>query len=208
MLPEMLDACPLIAILRGLRPEEAVATAGVLVEEGIGIIEVPLNSPEPFESIRLIDQAFGDRALVGAGTVLRPDDVLRLAESGGRLMVAPNFDARTVRAAREANLFTVPGVGTVSEAFAAIEAGADALKLFPAETLGPVGLKAWRAVLPPDIRLLPVGGITPETMEDWHQAGAAGFGVGSALYRPGVDPDELRRRAKAFVGEARRLAER
>ncbi|WP_087587044.1 2-dehydro-3-deoxy-6-phosphogalactonate aldolase [Nitratireductor soli] len=205
MLREMLDACPLIAILRGLAPSEAIATGRVLVEEGIRIIEVPLNSPEPFNSIRLLAETFGDDALIGAGTVLRPDQCVALASTGARLMVAPNFDARTVQAAQALNLFTVPGVGTVSEAFAAIEAGADALKLFPAETLGPVGLKAWRAVLPPEVRLLPVGGVTPGWLEAWHRAGAGGFGVGSALYRPGIELDELRSRAKAFVGKAQEL---
>lgn len=206
MLHEMLDACPFIAILRGLKPSEAVEVASVLVEAGFQIIEVPLNSPEPFESIRLIAEAFGDRALIGAGTVLRPDDCARLAEAGGRLVVAPNFDARVVKAARAAELHSVPGVATVSEAFVAIEAGADALKLFPAETLGPIGLKAWRAVLPDDIRLLPVGGVTPDSLKAWHEAGASGYGIGSALYRPGITLDELSRRAASFVDGVRHLA--
>ncbi|MEO3388530.1 2-dehydro-3-deoxy-6-phosphogalactonate aldolase [Mesorhizobium sp. CAU 1741] len=206
MLHDMLDACPLVAILRGLEPAEAVDTARVLVDAGFRIIEVPLNSPEPFKSIRLIAKAFGDRALIGAGTVLRADDCARLADACGRLVVAPNFDARVVKAARAAKLHAMPGVATVSEAFAAIEAGADALKLFPAETLGPVGLKAWRAVLPADIRLLPVGGVTPDALKAWHQAGASGYGIGSALYKPGIGLDELSRRAKAFVDEANNLA--
>ena len=208
MLDELLDACPLIAILRGLHPSQAIATGRILIDAGIRIIEVPLNSPEPFESVRLLAETFGSDALIGAGTVLRAEDCERLAGSGGRLMVAPNFDQRVVTAARAARLVAIPGVGTVSEAFAAMEAGADALKLFPAETLGPKGLKAWRAVIPEDVRLMPVGGITPDTMNDWHAAGASGFGIGSALYRPGIDLEELAARARTFVTEAAHLAGR
>lgn len=206
MLYERLAQCPIVAILRGLAPADAVETARILIEEGIRIIEVPLNSPDPFESIGMIADAFGTEALIGAGTVLRPEQCAQLASAGGKLMVAPNFDPRTLAAARASNLATLPGVATVTEAFAAIEAGADALKLFPAETLGPVGLKAWRAVLPRTIRLLPVGGVTPGSMRAWHEAGADGFGIGSALYKPGIDLRDLARHARAFVDEARALA--
>jgi 2-dehydro-3-deoxyphosphogalactonate aldolase len=192
---------PLVAILRGVRPGEAAAVGEALVNAGFRILEVPLNSPDPFASIRLLAGAFGgsDGVLVGAGTVVDPDDVGRLADARGRLVVSPHTGPLVIRAAKEAGLACLPGVATPSEAFAALRAGADALKLFPAETLGPATLKAWRAVLPADVPLLPVGGIAPDNMGPWRAAGAAGFGLGSALYRPGATPAEVRGAAERFV---------
>jgi 2-dehydro-3-deoxyphosphogalactonate aldolase len=190
---------PLVAILRGLRPEEALAVGGALVEAGFRILEVPLNSPDPFESIRLLAGALGERVLVGAGTVTDPGDVERLQAAGGRLVVMPHGDPEVIRAAKTSGLACAPGVATPTEAFAAIRAGADALKLFPAETLGPATLKAWRAVLPPATSVLPVGGIAPENMAPWRAAGASGFGLGSALYRPGDTPPEVGERAARFA---------
>jgi 2-dehydro-3-deoxyphosphogalactonate aldolase len=197
---------PLVAILRGLRPAEAQAIGTELVDAGFRILEVPLNSPEPFASIRILADAFGSRALVGAGTVLDPDDVARLHDAGGALVVMPHTDPQVIAAAKAAGLACLPGVATPSEAFAALRAGADALKLFPAETLGPATLKAWKAVLPPDVAVLPVGGITPETMSPWHAAGAAGFGLGSALFRAGMTPVAVRSAAEAFARAWRGLA--
>lgn len=190
---------PLVAILRGLRPEEAVAVGTGLVEAGFAILEVPLNSPRPLESVRRLSDALGERALVGAGTVADPALLPELRRAGGRLVVMPHADAAVIGAAKAAGLACVPGVATPTEAFAALKAGADALKLFPAETLGPASLKAWRAVLPPETAFLPVGGITPESMAPWREAGAAGFGLGGALYRPGDAPEAVAARGRAFV---------
>lgn len=190
---------PLVAILRGLRPQEALPVGTALVEAGFRILEVPLNSPDPFASIEALATALRGRALVGAGTVTAPDEVDRLRRAGGGLVVMPHGDPLVIRAAKAAGLACTPGVATPTEAFAALRAGADALKLFPAETLGPAALKAWIAVLPPGTPVLPVGGITPETMRLWCQAGAAGFGLGSALYRPGYLPAAVAERAAAFV---------
>ena len=190
---------PLVAILRGLRPAEAEAVGGALVEAGFRILEVPLNSPEPFASIRLLADRFGSGTLVGAGTVIDPADVTRLGDAGGRLVVMPHNDPVVIAAAKAAGMVCLPGVATPSEAFAALRAGADALKLFPAETLGPASVKAWRAVLPPGVLLLPVGGITPDNMAPWVAAGAAGFGLGTALYRPGATAAEVTAAARRFV---------
>jgi 2-dehydro-3-deoxyphosphogalactonate aldolase len=198
-----LDSClaelPLIAILRGLAPENAPAVGDVLIEAGFRLLEVPLNSPRPFESIARLAEAHGGQALIGAGTVLTPSDVGRVADAGGRLVVMPHADPVVIREAKRQRLACTPGVATPTEAFAALDAGADALKLFPAEALSPAVLKAWRAVLPEGTRLIPVGGITPETMAPWRAAGAAGFGLGSALFRPDLAPDAVARNARAFV---------
>ncbi len=193
-----LAALPLVAILRGVKPDEAVPIGQALVEAGFRLIEVPLNSPEPFASIAALVEAFPE-AVIGAGTVLEPAQVERLAAVGGRLVVMPHGDAQVIAAAKSAGLVCLPGVATPTEGFAALKAGADALKLFPAETMGPAVLKAWRAVFPKATRFLPVGGITPETMAPWREAGAAGFGLGSALYKPGMGPEEVGRRATAFA---------
>lgn len=193
-----LARCPLVAILRGVEPDEVVEIGRALVEAGFAIIEVPLNSPDPFESIRRLSDAFGDRVLIGAGTVLDVPSVRLLAEAGGRLAVMPHADTRVIEAAKAARMTALPGCFTATEAFAAIGAGADGLKLFPAEIAGPKGLKALRAVLPPDLPVLPVGGITPEGMDAWWPAGASGFGLGSALYKPGDSVDTVREHAIAF----------
>ena len=192
-------ALPLVAILRGLKPDEALAVGGALVDAGFRLIEVPLNSPEPFASVALLAREFGDEVVIGAGTVLDPVDVGRLADAGGRLVVCPHTDPEVIAAAARAGLPCLPGVATPSEGFAALRAGATALKLFPAETLGPATLKAWRAVFPKVARFLPVGGIEPGTMAPWRAAGADGFGLGSALYKPGMTAAEVGQRAGAFV---------
>jgi 2-dehydro-3-deoxyphosphogalactonate aldolase len=198
-LQQSLARLPLIAILRGLRPDEAPGIGGALLEAGFCALEVPLNSPEPFESIRVLAEELGARALVGAGTVLRPADVERVAKAGGRLVVMPHGNPSVIREAKRQDLLCVPGVATASEAFAALDAGADALKLFPAEMLPPPVVKAWRAVLPKDLWLMPVGGITPEGMAPYLAARADGFGLGSALYRAGMDRAAVSANAARFV---------
>lgn len=199
MLKPWLEPLPLVAILRGIRPDEAANVCRVLAEEGFRIMEVPLNSPRPVDSIRVIAQALGPDFLVGAGTVMHPSQVDDIAAAGGRLVVMPHADTAVIRAAKQAGLVCVPGVATPTEAFAALAAGADGLKLFPANQVSIEGLKAWRAVLPRDVPVLPVGGIAPDTMTPWLDAGAQGFGIGTALYTPGIDIGELRRRARAFA---------
>ncbi|MCI0755933.1 2-dehydro-3-deoxy-6-phosphogalactonate aldolase [Teichococcus vastitatis] len=190
---------PLVAILRGLRPEEAAPVAEALFEAGFRLIEVPLNSPEPFNSIATIRRLLPRDALVGAGTVLRSEDVGRLADLGAELVVMPHADAAVIRAAAAAGMLCTPGVATPTEAFAALDAGAAALKIFPAEMAGPPVIKAMLAVLPRGTRLLPVGGITPDTMAPFRAAGAAGFGLGSALYKPGMTADDVAGQARRFT---------
>ena len=199
-------ALPLVAILRGITPREAEDVATALHAEGFRLIEVPLNSPEPFESIARIRRALPADTLVGAGTVLQADDVHRLAAAGGNLVVRPHADVTVIRAAKAAGLLCVPGVATPTEAFAALAAGADALKLFPAELITPSVVKAMRAVLPKTTRLLPVGGITPDNMGSYLQAGASGFGLGSALYAPQTPHGEVAARARRFVSQWKALA--
>ncbi|GAB2812399.1 2-dehydro-3-deoxy-6-phosphogalactonate aldolase [Dyella kyungheensis] len=194
-----LDPLPLVAILRGLTPDESVEIGRVLVDAGFRMLEVPLNSPQPFESIRRMSETLGDEYLVGAGTVLDPANVKKVADAGGRLIVMPHADVAVIRAAKEAGLYCVPGVATPTEAFAALAAGADALKLFPAEQASPAVLKAWRAVLPKDLAVLPVGGIAPDNMGPWLAAGAGGFGIGSSLYAPGRPASDVATRARAFA---------
>lgn len=207
-LQERLSALPLIAILRGVRPEEVVAIGRVLLNAGFAAIEVPLNSPAPFESIRTLADAVGDRALIGAGTVLSGADVAAVDNAGGRLIVMPHANLEIVHETKRRHLLSVPGVATPTEAFAALAAGADALKLFPAEALPPPVVKAWRAVLPTTTWLLLVGGITPATMAPYLAAGANGFGLGSALYQAGMAPDAVATRAAAFTAAWRALATR
>src|SRR4051812_45663626 len=190
---------PLVAILRGVRPEEAVDIGRTLLEAGFRLIEIPLNSPEPFDSIARLVAALGERALVGAGTVLGRGDVDRLAEAGGRLCVMPHADTDVIQEAKRQDLICVPGVATPTEAFAALHAGADALKLFPAELITPAVIKALRAVLPRTTRLFPVGGITPKGMAVYVAAGATGFGLGSALYKPGMTAHDIAGRAGEFA---------
>lgn len=192
-------ALPLVAILRGLTPAEAVPAANALYDAGFRLIEVPLNSPDPFDSIEAIRRALPRDALVGAGTVLALDQVDRLAAIGADLVVMPHADTAIIRAAKSRSMICVPGVATATEAFAALAAGADALKLFPAEQITPPVVKALRAVVPHSVRLLPVGGITPDTMQPYRVAGAAGFGLGSALYSPGLPVADLAARAARFA---------
>jgi 2-dehydro-3-deoxyphosphogalactonate aldolase len=196
---------PLIAVLRGITPEEIPDVAGVLFDAGFRILEVPLNSPRAFASIALLAQRHGHDCLVGAGTVVDPADVARVRDAGGRLIVMPHADAAVVRAAKAAGMVCAPGVATPTEAFAAIAAGADGLKMFPAEALPPAALKAWRAVLPKEIPVFAVGGIRPETMAGYWGAGAAGFGTGSNLYRPGAELAGVRAAAAAFAAAVRAL---
>jgi 2-dehydro-3-deoxyphosphogalactonate aldolase len=199
---------PLIAILRGILPSEAAATGDVLVETGLRIIEVPLNSPDPLKSIEIMARRLDGQAIVGAGTVLSAQSAVEAHEAGARLIVAPNFDPAVVKAAKTRGIVVAPGVMTPSEAFAALVAGADALKLFPAEALPPSFVSALLAVLPHDVPIIPVGGITPETMAPYWQAGARGFGVGSALFKAGKPALDVRRDALAFVAQARQLTSR
>jgi 2-dehydro-3-deoxyphosphogalactonate aldolase len=198
-----LKQCPVVAILRGVKPDEVDAVGDALVEAGIIVIEVPLNSPDPFDSIGRLAKRHGARALIGAGTVLETPDVARVKDAGGQLIVAPNFDADVVRASKAAGLVALPGVMTPSEGFAALKAGADGLKLFPAEIIPPAVFKAWRAVFPPDCLLLAVGGVGVDNLKIYAQAGASGYGIGSALYRPGRAPAEIAPLARALVAVAK-----
>ena len=193
------DQCPLVAIIRGVTPGEVEAVGEAIFAAGIRIIEVPLNSPNPFESIRRLSEAMGDRALVGAGTVLNVGQVREVERAGGRLIVSPNSNSDVIRASVQAGLVSAPGYFTPSEAFAAIEAGATALKLFPAEAATPALVKAQRAVLPKELALLIVGGVSPETMQPWLAAGANGFGLGSGVFAPGRSAADTGARAKAYV---------
>ena len=193
-----LQRCPLVAILRGLTPDEAIGMGEALVGNGIPVLEVPLNSPEPIESIRRLAAHFGDRALVGAGTVIDPADVARIAAAGGRLIVTPHADPAVTLAAKQHGMIAVPGFFTPTEAFALLSAGADGLKLFPAEAASPGVLKAMLAVLPKGTPILPVGGIGTGNMAPWRAAGAAGFGIASALFKPGDAPDTVATRARAL----------
>ncbi|MDH7971944.1 2-dehydro-3-deoxy-6-phosphogalactonate aldolase [Sphingomonas sp. AR_OL41] len=191
--------CPLVAILRGVRPDEVEAIADALLDAGFTLIEVPLNSPDPLDSIARLARRCDGRAVVGAGTVLRVADVAAVEQVGGTMIISPNANLDVIRATAAAGLVSLPGIATPSEAFAALDAGATALKLFPAEGASPAVLKAMRAVLPRDARVLPVGGIAPDNMAPWRKAGAAGFGLGSALYAVGMSADEVATRARAFV---------
>jgi len=194
-----LDQCPLIAIIRGVTPDDAEVIGDAILEGGIRIIEVPLNSPNPLASIEKLAKKFGDRALVGAGTVLKLEDVARVGDAGGRIIVSPDTNPEVISAAAAAGLVSSPGYFTPSEAFTAIRAGATALKLFPAEAASPAVLKAQLAVIPRDVPVLAVGGIKPDNMRPWLDAGASGFGLGGGLYQPGQSPEETLAKAKAYV---------
>lgn len=198
-----LARCPLIAILRGVTPGEVVAVGDALFAAGLRLIEVPLNSPDPLDSIARLAQAFAGRAVIGAGTVLQVSAVAAVRAAGGTMIVSPNTNTEVIAATSKSGLVSLPGFATPSEAFAALDAGATALKLFPAEGASPAVLKAIRAVLPTGVRVLPVGGITADNMAPWLQAGAAGFGIGSALYSPGLAPDEVAVRARTFIAQLR-----
>ncbi|HLM39353.1 MAG TPA: 2-dehydro-3-deoxy-6-phosphogalactonate aldolase [Microvirga sp.] len=190
---------PLVAILRGLQPDRARDVGMALVDAGFRMIEVPLNSPDPFRSIEILAKSLPGSVLVGAGTVMEPDDVNGVRDVGGRLIVMPHGDLKVVRRAKELGLACTPGVATPTEAFAALRAGADAIKIFPAEAMPPIIVKAWRAVLPKHVIVLPVGGIRPDTMKDYVAAGANGFGLGSALFTPALSAPEIGRNARDFA---------
>ena len=194
-----LKASPLVGIIRGVTPEDAEAIGAAIFEAGIRIIEVPLNSPNPLASIRRLSKSFGNRAVIGAGTVLRTAQVREVKEAGGRLIVSPSTDPAVIREAVAAGLVSCPGYFTPSEAFTAIDAGAHALKLFPAEAATTAVLRAQKAVLPADVPVIVVGGVKPETMRPWLEAGADGFGLGSGLYKPGQSPAETADKARAYV---------
>jgi 2-dehydro-3-deoxyphosphogalactonate aldolase len=191
--------CPLVAIIRGVTPGEVEEIGEAIWGAGIRIIEVPLNSPDPLDSIARLARRFEGRALIGAGTVLKAEQVAQVAAAGGQLIVSPNTDAEVIAASVAAGLVSMPGYFTPSEAFAALEAGATGLKLFPAEGATPAIVKAQRAVIPRDVPLLVVGGVTPGSMRPWLEAGADGFGLGSGLYAPGRSPAETAERARAYV---------
>ncbi|NGY05932.1 2-dehydro-3-deoxy-6-phosphogalactonate aldolase [Solimonas terrae] len=196
---QALATLPLVAILRGLTPCESLQIAGALLEAGFRCLEVPLNSPNALDSITKIRGRFGDTLAIGAGTVLSISDVSAVAKAGAIFIVTPNTNLKVIEAGKAAGLVVVPGCATPSEAFAALSAGADALKLFPAEALPPATVKAWTAVLPASCQLLPVGGITPTGMKAYLDAGATGFGIGSSIYAPGSDPTLVGELAKQFV---------
>ena len=201
---DYLDECPLIAIIRGVTPDDAAATAKAILEAGIRIIEVPLNSPEPFDSIARLAKRVGGQALVGAGTVLNIENVEKVRQAGGRLIVAPNFNDPVVKASVAAGLVSMPGVFTPTEAFAALDAGANALKLFPAEAASPKMVHAMRAVLPREAPLIIVGGVSPDAIPGWIEGGASGFGLGSGLYKPGKSAAQVLETARAYVAAVRR----
>ena len=191
---------PIIAILRGIQPGEAVAIGQALLDAGIDRIEVPLNSPSPLDSIAALAAAFGDRALIGAGTVLTPEQVREVHGAGGRLIVSPNADTDVISATKALGMHSWPGVFTATDCFAALKAGADGLKIFPAFKLGSDGLKALRDVLPPSVPVFAVGGVGAADIAEWRAAGADGFGIGGALYKPGRDAEDISERASALVG--------
>lgn len=201
----LMAVTPLVAILRGVKAAEVVDIADALIEAGIRIIEVPLNSPDPLASIAALAAAHGDHCLIGAGTVTQPHDVQRVSDAGGQLIVAPNTDRDVISAARALGMIALPGCQTATEAFAAIDAGATGLKLFPADAIPLAAVRALGAVVPKGTLLMAVGGVAPETMQSWWDAGVRGFGLGSALYRAGDQADQVAQRAVAFFDAARRL---
>jgi len=189
----------IVAILRGVLPSEAIELTGALIECGITKIEVPLNSPKPFESIEKMARAFGSDALIGAGTVLTESDVKKVKEAGGELIVSPDCNPEIIKATKALRMLSYPGVMTPTECFLALRSGADGLKFFPGSLIGPEGVKAIRAVLPSDTDVLAVGGAGPENFAEWRAAGANGFGIGSALFKPGYSADDVRERAALMV---------
>ena len=203
-----LDPLPLVAVLRGISPEEVDQVAEALVDAGFRILEVPLNSPRPYDSIRRLAEAHGATCLIGAGTVLRVEDVARVREAGGRVVVMPHADLAVIREAKRQGMVCIPGVATPTEAFAALDAGADALKMFPAEAIPPAALRAWRAVLPKDALVFAVGGMKPDNLGAYWAAGASGFGTGSNLYKPGTPAGVVREVAAAYAAAVRALPAR
>ncbi|PCI87431.1 MAG: 2-dehydro-3-deoxy-6-phosphogalactonate aldolase [Hyphomicrobiales bacterium] len=190
---------PLIAILRGVKPQEVLEIAQIIYQAGIKVIEIPLNSPEPYNSIEILQQAMGDEAVIGAGTVTNIEQVKKIHAVGGRLIVSPNTNIAVIKRSKQLGLYSAPGFYTPSEAFAAIEAGADALKMFPADTLGTKGLKAIAVVLPPEMPIFPVGGVNADNMADFIAVGASGFGLGSGLYKAGMTAEQVGVNAAAYV---------
>ena len=203
MLVESMSQCPLVAILRGIAPTEAVAVSGVLIEAGFRIIEVPLTSPDALVSIGRIGQEYGDRALIGAGTVTELTQVEAVHRAGGRLIFSPNCNLEVIRRTKALGMVSMPGCMTPSEMFDAIGAGADVIKCFPAEMISPAAFKAMRTVVPASVPMIAVGGVGPDNMADYLRQGAAGFGIGSSLYKPGREPAEIGRRAGDIVSAYR-----
>jgi 2-dehydro-3-deoxyphosphogalactonate aldolase len=201
---QYLGQCPLIAIIRGVAPDEAEAIGDAIFESGMRIVEVPLNSPDPLKSIERLAKRLGEQMLVGGGTVLTPDDVRRVRDAGGRIIISPSTNTEVVAATAAEGMISGPGYFTPSEAFTALNAGATALKLFPAEGATPEVLKAHLAVLPKDVPVLAVGGITPANMQPWVNAGAAGFGLGGGLYKAGQSAAETLDKARAYVAGVKR----
>ena len=202
---DALATLPLVAILRGLRPDECLGVGEMLIKAGFKVLEVPLNSPDPFDSIQAMASAFKGRAIVGAGTVLNVPDVERLAKVGGQICISPNTNVDVIRAAKAHDLISFPAFFTATEAFAAVDAGADALKLFPAELAGPAGLKALKAVLPKTMPVFPVGGVTADNMHTYLEVGAKGFGIGTAVFKPGDSAEVVYKKAKTFTDAWARL---
>ncbi|MBB6509993.1 2-dehydro-3-deoxy-6-phosphogalactonate aldolase [Rhizobium soli] len=202
---DALQACNLVAILRGITPDEAEPIGEALIEAGWRIIEVPLNSPDPLKSIEKLQKRFGDRALIGAGTVLTTAQVADVASTGATVIISPNANLSVIEASVSRGMISLPGVATPSEAFAAIGAGATGIKAFPAEAIPPMVIKAWRAVLPKDMPVLAVGGITPDNMKSFIDAGTNGFGIGGSLYKPGDDVASVAAKAKLFIEAMRRI---
>lgn len=196
---DALKQCSLVAILRGVRPDEVEPIGEALIEAGWRIIEVPLNSPDPLKSIEKLQNRFGGQALIGAGTVLTPAQVADVAATGAKVIISPNANPAVIEASVAKGMVSLPGVATPTEAFAAIAAGATAVKAFPAEAIPPAVIKAWKAVLPKNIPVLAVGGVTPDNMKAFIEAGAAGFGIGGSLYKPGADAASVAAKAKQFI---------
>ena len=196
---QTLKDCNLVAILRGITFEEALPISEVLIEAGWRMIEVPLNSPDPLKSIEAIVKRFDGQALIGAGTVLTTAQVADVAATGAKLIISPNANVEVIKASRQAGMISLPGVATPTEAFAAIHAGASGIKAFPAEAISPQTIKAWKAVLPKDVPVLAVGGITPENMRPYIDAGTAGFGIGGSLYKPGMSVADVAEKARQFI---------
>lgn len=199
---------PVLAILRGVTPDEVLPVSEALLAEGIKAVEVPLNSPDAFVSIEKLADKFGADALIGAGTVLTAEDVRRVRNAGGRLVVSPNFDADVTAETKAQGLASMPGVFTPTEAFAALKAGADALKYFPAELGGPAAVKAWRAVIPPDVVIAATGGVSADTLSAWLESGCQIAGAGSWLYRPGAAPSDVKARAREFGAAYKKICDK
>jgi 2-dehydro-3-deoxyphosphogalactonate aldolase len=203
-LEHALETCGIVAILRGVTPDEVVAVSQTLYDAGIRVVEVPLNSPEPFTSIEKLSKAFADKMVVGAGTVLTVQDVNLLKAHGGQISVSPDCNEAVIARAKELGMEPLPGVFTPTEAFSAIRAGAKHLKLFPAEVASPATIKAWKAVLPKHVKIYAVGGVTPENMGDWLAAGASGFGIGSSIFKPGISMAKISESAHSLVSAWKR----